>query len=141
MIISPSPPPTLGLAGWLLGRLWDVPYIYNPQDIYPDVAVEQGYLRNRQLTTLLRKVENFIYTKAGAITVLSGSHRTNLVAKGVPPHKVVIIPNFVDTNFIRPLPRHNPWSTCHGFDTSFVVTYAGNISVSSGMKAGNEARA
>lgn len=133
VIITPSPPPTLGLAGWLLGCLWGVPYIYNPQDIYPDVAVEQGFLRNRQLIALLRKVEDFIYAKAGAITVLSESHRANLMAKEVHRSKVVVIPNLVDTDFIRPLPRHNPWSARHGLDTSFVVTYAGNISASQGV--------
>ena len=99
VIIASSPPPTLGLSEWLLARLWGVPYVYNAQDIYPDVAMEQGYLRSRLLTAFLRKLEGMIYDKAGAVTVLSEVHRSNLLAKGVPSHKVVVIPNSVDTDF------------------------------------------
>lgn len=130
VIIAPSPPLTLGLSEWLLSSLWRVPHIYNPQDIYPDVSVEQGYLRNRYAIMMLRSLEKMVYTKAAAVTVLSEAHKANLLDKGVPSDKVVVIPNFVDTDFIRPLPRQNPWSATQGLDDRFVVAYAGNIGAS-----------
>ena len=134
VIISPSPPPTLGLSDWLLSRLWRIPFIYNVQDIYPDVAIEQGLLANPQLIALLQKLERLVYDKAAAMTVVSDVHRARLLAKGVPPRKVVVIPNAVDTDFLRPLPRSNPWSAEQRLDGRFVVTYAGNIGVSQGLE-------
>jgi len=134
VIISPSPPPTLGLSEWLLASLWRVPYVYNVQDVYPDVAIEQGLLTNPQLIALLRKLERLVYGKAAAVTVVSEAHRDNVLSKGVPCQKIAVIPNFVDTDFMRPLPRHNPWSAQQGMDDHFAVTYAGNIGASQGLE-------
>jgi colanic acid biosynthesis glycosyl transferase WcaI len=134
VIISPSPPPTLGLSEWLLASLWRVPYIYNVQDVYPDVAIEQGLLTNPHLIALLRKVERLVYDKAAAVAVVSEAHRDNVLSKGVPRQKIAVIPNFVDTDFLRPLPRHNPWSAEQEMDDHFVVAYAGNIGVSQGLE-------
>ena len=134
VIIAPSPPPTLGLSERLLARLWRIPYIYNVQDIYPDVGIEQGFLTNRSLITILRTMENLVYAKASAVTVLSEAHRAILLAKGVASQKVVVIPNVVDTDFLRPLPRNNPWSADQGVDGRFVVTYQGNIGASQGLE-------
>jgi colanic acid biosynthesis glycosyl transferase WcaI len=38
-----------------------------------------------------------------------------------------VIPNFVDTNFIRPLPRNNEVSRRLGLEGRFVVAHAGNL--------------
>lgn len=134
VIISPSPPPTLGLSERFLARLWRIPYIYNVQDIYPDVAIEQGLLTSRPLIAMLRTMEKFVYAQAAAVTVLSEAHRAILLGKGVASQKVVMIPNGVDTHFLRPLPRRNPWSAEQGVDDRFVVTYQGNIGASQGLE-------
>jgi colanic acid biosynthesis glycosyl transferase WcaI len=75
-----------------------------------------------------------VYRKAAAVTVVSEAHRDNVLSKGVPRQKVAVIPNFVDTDFLRPLPRHNPWSAEQGMDGHFVVAYAGNIGASQGLE-------
>lgn len=133
IILAPSPPLTLGLTESLLGARWHVPYIYNVQDIYPDIAVEQGYLRNPRLIGMFRWVENRVYSNAAAVTVLSEAHRANLLAKGVPPEQVVIIPNLIDTDFVRPVPRRNLWAAEHGANDHFIVAYAGNIGASQAL--------
>ena len=38
-----------------------------------------------------------------------------------------VIPNFVDTAFMQPGPKTNPFSLEHGLAEQFVVSYAGNI--------------
>jgi colanic acid biosynthesis glycosyl transferase WcaI len=45
----------------------------------------------------------------------------------VPPDKAVLIPNWVDTEEIRPLARSNPFADEHELASSFVVSYAGNM--------------
>ena len=42
-------------------------------------------------------------------------------------HDIHAIPNFVDTDFIRPLPKVNPFSERHSLANKFVVTHAGNL--------------
>jgi len=68
-----------------------------------------------------------MYRKAAHITTIAPSFRDNLVAKGVPAEKISIIPNFVDTEFIRPLPKAHSFAQQHGLSDKFVITHAGNL--------------
>jgi len=45
-VLAMSPPLTLGGAGWLAARRWRVPFVFNIQDVFPDVAVELGAISN-----------------------------------------------------------------------------------------------
>ena len=47
VIIAPSPPLTIGVSGWILGVLRGPSFIYNVQEIYPDIAIRLGALRGR----------------------------------------------------------------------------------------------
>ncbi|MEM7111602.1 MAG: glycosyltransferase family 4 protein [Chloroflexota bacterium] len=127
VILVPSPPLTIGLSAWILKLLLRVPFIYNVQEIYPDVAVHLGVLKNKTMIRLLEGLERFIYRRSHTITVISERFRQRLLGKGVEARKLAIIPNFVDTEFVTPQARHNPFSQQQGMDAKFVVLYAGNI--------------
>ena len=89
--------------------------------------IRAGQLRNGYVIAVMRALENFMYRKARHITVISPSMLENLIGKGVEKEKISIIPNFVDTDFIRPLPRQNEFARQFGLVDKFVVTHAGNI--------------
>ena len=105
IVFVPSPPLTNGVVGYLIAKRFGVPFIYNVQDIYPDIAVRLGVLKNSHLITFFQRMERFVYERAEVVSVISEGFRRNLLAKGVPDEKVAVIPNFVDTEFIKPLPR------------------------------------
>jgi len=44
-----------------------------------------------------------------------------------------VIPNWVDTEFLKPLPKDNPIARKYGLDRKFVVMYSGTISISSNL--------
>jgi colanic acid biosynthesis glycosyl transferase WcaI len=134
LILAPSPPLTIGLSAWLLSLVRRAPFIYNVQEIYPDVAVSLGVLRNPALIRLLAALERFIYARAGRVTVISEWFHRRLLAKGVPATKLVVIPNFVDTEFMQPGPRQNPFAVEHRLTDKFVVLYAGNIGLTQGFE-------
>ena len=127
VILCPNGSFFTGLTAWLVEIVKRVSFIYNVQDLYPDVPVRAGQLRNPYAIGALRKLENFMYRKAAHITVISPPMWDNLIAKGVRPEKISIIPNFVDTDFIRPLPKDNKFAQQHGLADKFVVTHAGNL--------------
>lgn len=133
-ILAPSPPLTNGITAWALSRIKGVPFIYNVQDIYPDVAVRLGVLKNRAVIRFFEQVERFVYRKAAAVSVISDCFKANLLRKGVPEWKVEVIPNFIDENFVRPLPRHNAFSKEHDLDDKFVALFAGNVGLSQGLE-------
>lgn len=128
IILTPSPPLTNGLEAWLLGHLKRVPYIYNVQEIYPDVAIRLGVLRMRWVIWLSERIEEFVYRGAKAIVVISKSFLHTLrTIKHVPEEKLHLIPNFVDVDFVSPRPQENDFRHRYALDNSFIVLYAGNI--------------
>lgn len=133
VILAPSPPLTIGLCAWLLGMWHHVPYIYNVQEIYPDIAIRLGAIRNRCIINLLCRIEKFVYSKAAAVTVIASRMRTQLLLKGVPNEKVHIIPNFVDVSDMTPLPKDNEFSRKYNIYDKYVVSYAGNMGPAQGL--------
>ena len=88
---SPSPPLTNGISAYLLGRLRGIPFITNIQDIYPDVAIRMGVMKNKGVISGYKKLERFVYAHSHAITVISEGFRGNLTGKGVPADKISVI--------------------------------------------------
>lgn len=134
LILAPSPPLTIGVEAWLLGLLKRAPFIYNVQEIYPDVAVSLGVLKNPRLIRWMERLERFTYARATVVSVISEKFRLRLLEKGVPAQKLRVIPNFVDTAFAQPGERHNPFSAAHNLNDRFVVLYAGNIGLTQGFE-------
>lgn len=129
-----SPPLTIGVTAYVLGILKRIPYCYNLQDIWPEVAVKLGVLRGRRLITFFERLERFIYRHSTRIFAISDEFKTNLLSKGVAATKVEVIPNFVDAEFIRPLPRCNAFAQRYDLTHKFVVLYAGNMGLSQGLE-------
>jgi colanic acid biosynthesis glycosyl transferase WcaI len=134
VVFTPSPPLTNGLTAFVVSRLKGVPYIYNVQDIYPDIAIRLGVLKNERAIGAFQRMERFVYSKAAAVSVISEGFRQNLLRKGVPASKVHVVPNFVDTGFMAPLPRHNAFSDEYDLNDRFVVLFAGNVGFSQGLE-------
>jgi colanic acid biosynthesis glycosyl transferase WcaI len=134
VIFVMSPPLTIGLTAYLLGFIKRIPFCYNLQDIWPDVAVRLGILRNRRLISSFERLEKFIYRKSEKVFAISEEFKETLRVKGAPEAKIEVIPNFVDTNFIRPLAKDNWFSRLHRLTDKFVVLYAGNIGLSQGLE-------
>jgi colanic acid biosynthesis glycosyl transferase WcaI len=130
IVIAPSPPLTIGLVGWLLGKRRRVPFVYNIQEIYPDFAINQGLITNPMFTGALRLLERFVYAHSAMLVPISESFARTIRQRNVPDKKLFVIPNFADTELYRPLPRHNPFAEKNNLVHDFVVLYAGNIGLS-----------
>lgn len=134
VIFAMSPPLTIGLTAFVLGLLKRIPYCYNLQDIWPEVAVKLGMLRGRRLIAFFEAMEKFIYRHSRRIFAISDEFKANLIAKGVPADKVEVIPNFTDTDFIKPMEKANAFSLANGLADKFTVLYAGNVGLSQGLE-------
>jgi colanic acid biosynthesis glycosyl transferase WcaI len=128
-----TPPLQLGVPAFGALRLRAARVLLNVQDIHPDLAIESGILKNPAGIRFSRALERWVYGLAGRIVVISEGFRRNLLSKGVPGPKMTVIPNWVDTEFLRPLDKDNPVSRKFGFDGKFVLMYSGTISISSDL--------
>ena len=135
-VIAMSPPLTLGLTGWLAARLRRAPLIFNIQDVFPDAAVETGAITNRFVIAAAAWLERVSYRAADAVTVLSDDLRDNVTAKmpAAASDRVHVIPNFVDTDAIRPMDRDTAYRRELDLGDGPVVLYAGNVGFSQSLE-------
>jgi colanic acid biosynthesis glycosyl transferase WcaI len=128
-----TPPLQLGVPAFWARHLRGARVVLNVQDIHPDLAIESGILKNPAGIRFARGLEKWVYGLSDRIVVISDGFRRNLLAKGVPGGKIDVIPNWVDTEFLRPLPKDNPVSRKYGLDRKFVLMYSGTLSISSNL--------
>jgi colanic acid biosynthesis glycosyl transferase WcaI len=125
------PPLPLGVTGWLLAKLCRARLVTNVQDIYPDIAVESGYLHNTKAISFFRAMERWIYRQSSAIVVISDGFRRNLLGKNVPEHKMHVVANWADTREIAPMDRDTEFRRSLRIGDKFLLLYSGGLSLNS----------
>ncbi len=136
VIVAETDPPLLGALAAVLKRRWGCRLVYNVRDLYPDIAEVTGGVRSPFLLDLLRRGNDYAYQRSDLIVTLGHDMARRIVDKGVPPDKVVVVPDWVDCGRIRPLDS-NPFR--RGFGDKFVVMYSGNIGLSQQLETVLEA--
>lgn len=124
LILSPSPPLTLGFLNLGLARLKRCKVVYNVQEIYPDILKMKGGFVLR----LLKWMERKVYNGSDAVTTIDKVFYDTIVPRFNDQSKLHIIPNFVDTN----LYHHVAWEgkldeKLFPKNNSMKLLYAGNI--------------
>ena len=136
LIYVASTPPTQGALAALVKKFKRVPFVYNLQDIFPDSLAGTGLAKKDGfLWKIGRAIENFTYRNADKIIVISQDFKKNIMAKGVPEDKIVVVYNWVDQNAVKDIPRsENKLFAMYDLDPSkFYITYNGNIGLTQNM--------
>jgi colanic acid biosynthesis glycosyl transferase WcaI len=134
VIVVPSPLLTAGVVAWAITLVRGGRYVYNVQELYPELAIQMGRLRNRGAIALLRRLEKFVYDTAAAVVGISEGICSQILARQIPKTKVHLIPNFVDLADLSPGERDNAFSREYGLVNDFVVSYAGNMGPAQGLE-------
>lgn len=127
-----SHPAFMAFAGVILNVLKRQRYVYLVHDVFPDAAVLLGYIRPNGI---VRRgwdwVNRLSVRRASAVIVLCESMKAIMLAKGgrsIDAGKFHVIHNWVDEQYIRPLPKaQNRFAEEHRLQDKFVVLYSGNI--------------
>ena len=124
VILSPSPPLTIGQMNLWLGRLKKCKVVYNVQEVYPDIlGMKEGFAYN-----FLSKMEHRIYAKSDAVTTIDKVFYDTIAPRFKDVSRLHIIPNFVDSDLYRPGVGHADLpSELFPQTDSLKVLYAGNI--------------
>lgn len=129
VILSPSPPLTIGFINLVLGKLKGAKVIYNVQEIYPDFLIEQGGLKSKPIISVLKWLERLVYNKSNATTTIDQVFYNTIIDRFENKAKLQIIPNFVDTDLYKPLDKKQLDLNTDLFpeNSNLKVMYAGNI--------------
>ena len=125
VILSPSPPLTIGVINLWLAKIKGCKTIYNVQEIYPDILKRKGGL----VIELLHKMERYVYSHSTAVTTIDQVFYNVIVERFRDKSKLHIIPNFVDTELYNPHSGNISLLDSNLFPTtpSLKLLYAGNI--------------
>ncbi|MFT3922617.1 MAG: glycosyltransferase family 4 protein [Myxococcales bacterium] len=135
-LVLSTPPLLLGVSGVLLDALRGVPFVYSVQDLYPDIAIHLGVIKEGSLAThAVERVASACYRAASELITLSSGMEERLAQKGLPRSKLHVIPNWADTSAITESPRDNAFAREHGLVGNFVVQYSGNLGLSQGLES------
>ena len=100
LILSPSPPLTVGWMNLGLAKLKGCKVIYNVQEIYPDILKMKGGV----VLKFLKWMEHKVYNGSDAVTTIDKVFHDTIVDRFENKSKLHIIPNFVDTDLYHEVP-------------------------------------
>lgn len=125
VILSPSPPLTIGVINIWLAKIKGCKTIYNVQEIYPDILKRKDGLVIEQL----RRMERYVYNNSTAITTIDQVFYNVIAGRFKDKSKLCIIPNFVDTELYNSQGGNVECLNPHFFPAtdSLKLLYAGNI--------------
>jgi PEP-CTERM/exosortase A-associated glycosyltransferase len=80
-----------------VGRRLGVPVVYEVRAFWEDAAVDLGHTRQgAPRYRLTRVLETYAMKRADAVTTICEGLRSDIVARGIDPQKVTVVPNAVD---------------------------------------------
>jgi len=127
LVLCMTDPPMVGAVGLAVARRFRVPLVVVCQDVFPETAQKLGRLTNPAAVGTLRRIVRSYLRRADRVVSIGETMSRRLIAKGAPPERIVVIPNWVDPDEITPQPRDNAWARENGLVGPFVVMHSGNV--------------
>jgi len=129
-----SPPLFLSFPAWFMGLLWRSPFIFNVADLWPDVIVDQGFMKDGFVMKILRAIERWSYRRAAYVnTVTDWIVNVLQEKKGVPAEKILFLPNGVDTETFCPQPPDQQLLSQLGLAGKQIALWAGTLGFAHGI--------
>lgn len=131
-LVIVSNPPFLGLLGMFFKKMRGQKYAVLVYDIYPDLLIGLGRLREGILTKIWDYLNRIVYRNAAVVFTIGNDMTKRLEAKlaaeKMPDEKIVYVPCWADLDFIKPLPKEENWfAEQYGQTGKTTVLYSGNM--------------
>jgi glycosyltransferase involved in cell wall biosynthesis len=131
VIYATSPPLTIAIPALAAAARWRVPLVFVVRDLWPEAPIQMGALSDPRMQRWARSLERRAYDRAARVVALSPGIRDGVVAAGVAPEKVALVPNAADLDLFRPDAPPDP--------DGFVVSYFGTMGEANDLTAAIEA--
>ncbi|MCP1384364.1 WcaI family glycosyltransferase [Runella salmonicolor] len=136
VIISVAPPMLIGIYPTVYNFFWrKCIHVYHIQDLQVDVARELKLINSKILLSILYRAEKLILKNAGIISSISDGMKDKLLSKAIDKQKYFMLPNWVETDFIKPLAPNISMLQRYGLTINdFIVLYCGSIGEKQGLE-------
>lgn len=101
VIFATSTPLTIAIPAIQAKRKLNIPMVFEVRDLWPELPIAMGALKNPILRRLAEWLEKYAYKNSEHIVALSPGMKEGVLRNGYPETKVSIIPNSCDIQLFR----------------------------------------
>jgi glycosyltransferase involved in cell wall biosynthesis len=135
VVLATSTPLTVGVPALIVARLRGIPLVFEVRDLWPEAAIQMGALRRGgALARIAKWLERRLYRASAQVVALSPGMVDGVLAEGVDPQRVSMIPNAADLDLFHPGEKDAELVDRYGLAGRFVVGYAGAIGPSNALE-------
>jgi glycosyltransferase involved in cell wall biosynthesis len=102
LIFATSTPLTVAIPGIVLSFFRRVPMVFEVRDLWPEVPIQMGVIKNQIIIKFLRFFEKITCRQAKHIIALSPGMVESILTTGISKDKVTMIPNYCNLDFFKP---------------------------------------
>lgn len=106
VVFATSTPLTICLPAIYAAWRLRAPMVFEVRDLWPEVPVALGVLKNPAAVWAARRLERLAYARATQVVALSTGMAEGVVKAGMPPERVHVIPNACDLDLFAPSREH-----------------------------------
>lgn len=134
LVIATSPQFLCAYSGWLLSRLFSVPFVLEVRDLWPQSIVDLGVWTDRHPAVVaMRHMERFIYEQADLLVSVTDSFVDTWQAQGVDVRRAIVVKNGVDLQRFQPVPQDQARSELGWPSGETIVSYVGTHGLAQGL--------
>lgn len=101
VIFATSTPLTIALPAVYAAKWLQKPMVFEVRDLWPELPIAVGVLKNPVLKIVARWLEQFAYKHAAYVVALSYGMKNGVVISGYPSERVHVVPNSCDIDFFH----------------------------------------
>lgn len=141
VVIATSPQILVGVAGWVVGSLRSLPWVFEVRDLWPESLVGVGQTTAGSLLyRSVGQVANFLYRRATHIVVDGEWKRRHLIQQGLAERRISVMRNAIEEDYCLDPQSHRGRQARQelrqelGLRDQFVLLYAGTLGMAHGLE-------
>lgn len=96
VVFATSTPLTIAIPAVAAARKSKIPMVFEVRDLWPEMPIAMGALKNPVLKWAAKKLEWWAYKNSAAVVALSPGMKEGVIKAGYPKNQVAVIPNSSD---------------------------------------------
>ena len=135
LIFATSTPLTIALPAIYAKRKLRVPMVFEVRDLWPELPIAIGAIKNPLAIYLAKKLEKLAYKNSSHVIALSPGMKKGIIKAGYPADKITVIPNSCDLEIfdIGPEAGSKVRKRFDWLQYRPLVIYAGTIGIINGL--------
>lgn len=132
VVFATSTPLTIGIPALVLKWFKNIPFIFEVRDLWPEVPIQMGAIKNRLFIGIAKWLEKTIYKNASHVIALSPGMKDG-ITKYIPEGKVSMIPNMAKMDEFWPREKNFALMKKLGLSSStFKIVHFGSLGLANG---------